>query len=394
MPEERTDESYCKYLPIPEKFWYKPEVNPEIREECLREKQRHELSKSYALYAVRVVFRQRYGKASPFLREVADAICGEGYFKALEKYDPEQGAEFTTFLFSIYFNMARNERRRFLSQFIGFKHLFKVAVENCGNIGDSAETQGKRYLHFTLDFSGYDHFALPCGFRLPIHRMLFCDKVPDDDDSIPRRKLEIDPIQVHREFLKKVGNISKEEIQSIKRWRLPKLYRQKTDKALKQALSRLDTRIVDLLINPHLFRQTPKALIQKKLGITRYFYESRIKAILERLNIPSETSERRKEMRKLSHQKQSCAKKIVNLAKEARGNLEKRKVLYALYDGIFQWAENTDEFHDFASSERTAPHLEQDENDLIALWLDQPDLVDERETHQEWSDLDDEFDNE
>ena len=222
--------------------------------------------------------------------EIADEIWLDGLEKARQKFDPQRGAQFKTFLYSILQREAGAVRRHFLSHLPPKVWFCIVTIRHegifYGSPGYQIAENGQIvpwYTRFTFDFQGCDHSFLPCGFKLPSRQM----KTLDDNDEEYREPQatvsEWEQEREYREFYDHVGHITEAEFRRHGRDHLPKSYRKWTDKRLKKELAELDVRIVQMLIDDKPARQIE---IQRTLGITKYFYNARIDVILRRLELP------------------------------------------------------------------------------------------------------------
>ena len=250
------------------------------------------MSLSLAWHIVRKKFSWRYGKSDAFLEEVVGNIWALGYEEALRCFDPDRGATFKTFLYAVFANMAKDERKKFFSRFSKMPRRITVTARE---VNSKFGIPLPKHTRYVFDFSGNDYFRPPFGFRLPASHESLNDE--SDDESSDEGHPASSPSETwemvrYTEFLECVGRINDTELKNINRRRLPPYYKKLTQDALRKQLAELDQQIVKLLMYPCGFGRAAKIDIQTELGIGRNFYEFRIESILDRLGTPYESYQR------------------------------------------------------------------------------------------------------
>lgn len=290
----------------PEEYWYKPEISPDIRERVAKEKNDFQKARAYAYKLACRYFPHQYNR-----REAVDEVFGEGYGEAFSRFQPERGGSFWTLLNTIYKRMffdlkkvcpARRRCRFSVSATSFFRQ----------QIGDHDFEESQQNKIYVFDLSGPDA-RLPCQFiscHLRPCGHIVCQKRGHQSLTPPQegRETQYDfPVAIcvtlreYINFLKALACISDDELQQMRYRYLPTRYRQLRGEILRKVLAKLDVQIVTKLIGTaqewEHFDPTPKKYIQSELEISRYFYENRIQAILERLELSGNAIIARREKR-------------------------------------------------------------------------------------------------
>lgn len=286
-------------------------VSPEIQKQVAQEREKFRQALATASRLAHRRFPYQYNK----IHDAVDDVFGEGYSEAFRRFDPERGASFETLLHTIYDRMlydlkkvcpARKQRQKRFS--VSVTSFFRKQVGD----HDFEDSQHDRIYEFDLSRPGTQ---LPCQFipcRLQPCGHGICKKNLDKPLSLTPSKdgLETEhdfpapeavSLREYIDFLKAVTRISDDELHRVQHRYLPPICRRLRGAVLRKTLAKLDLQIVIQLIGTAqdrgYFVPIPKVHTQKQLEITRYFYESRIQAILERLEIPWQTMAARKNKR-------------------------------------------------------------------------------------------------
>jgi len=288
----------------PKKLWWKlkpisdestearREERTKIKEACLKERKEWSLAQNYARKVARRMFHYQDRKQAAL--DIVDDIVGIGYCLAIRDYKPDKGAKFSTFLYHVLCTKVWSWTRRFK------KNMYfadcDITVECYGNVAGRNygiyRQKGKNDIPgLTYTILNFDRFIC-CSPGLKSDEGNSRLLVETNHHELIKEKFTFDDMWMRDsiELLRKVRRMSYAEFLTIKRRYLPTMYRKMTDAKLRGALSFLDVRIFKMVVTNNCENGYSKEAIQRILGIKRDFLDSRLKAILERLDIPYEST--------------------------------------------------------------------------------------------------------
>lgn len=294
------------------------------------------MAESAAWHAVKKMFGRQGQPATSFLQWIVDNVWIDAYRDAKKRFDPERGVKFKTFLYRICRNKAFNKRRKFL---VNCPPRLQDVTVTVGMRGNGIhylyspeilrEIHDLRYCKYLFDFSDSNIHFLPLGYNYPFYcEALFgtLDDFEEDDHPVGSVPENIQWAE-YAELFARVAAIDDDELRTINSRRLPKLFKKLTKEALRKELARIDVHIVEQLvlgINPDA-RNVTKKEIQLRVGVKRNFYEYRIEAITERLNLEQKYRERLRPRSTSGVVKEECVHRARHLAVQLNPPV-KRKV--------------------------------------------------------------------